>query len=304
MTGNPGTAHADRYGLGIGCQVAAVALFAVMGALIKAVGDDYGTGQIIFFRSLPALIPLLFMLPGRGGWRALRTRRPDLQAFRVVFGIASMFCGFHAIAQMNLADYVAISFTAPLFGTLLSIPLIGERVGPWRLGACVVGFLGMLFMVGPISAQVSLYSLLAVASAFFYGLVMVAMRRLGGIDDSLATVFYFTASGVVVGGGVMMFDWVVPTPRDLTLLVLVGLSGGVAQIFMTTAFKFAPTSIVAPFDYTAMIWALFLGWIVFDTLPGGRSIIGAAIICGAGLFVLYRETVRGVGRPPTKRTSI
>jgi len=304
MTDAPTIAAGDRYGTGIALQLVAVFAFACMTGLIKALGEDYSTAQIVFFRSLPALIPLLLYLPSQGGWSALRTRRPGLQAVRTLAGLGSMFCGFYAIAYMTLADYVAISFTAPLFGTLLSIPLLAERVGVQRLGACLVGFLGIVIMVGPTGAGLSVYALLAIASAFLYGIVMVAMRRLGGVDNSAATVFYFTFGSMVVAGVVMLFDWAMPSPRDLLLLVGVGVLGGIGQIFMTQAYRLAPPSVVAPFDYTAMIWALLIGWFVFGGLPTLESLIGAAVICGSGLFILYRETIRGVRKAPVKRTSI
>lgn len=304
MTSQTSMRAGDHLGGGIACQLLAVFCFAIMAGLIKGLGGNYSTAQVIFFRSLPALIPLLCFLPSQGGWQAIRTRRPDLQALRAVAGILSMYCGFHAIAHMALANYVAISFTAPLFGTLLSIPLLAERVGIWRLGACFVGFCGILIMVGPTGVDVNIYALLAVASAFFYGLVMIVMRRLGSFDNSAATVFYFTVFSALVGGVLMMADWVTPEPFDLMLLVAIGLSGGVGQIFMTMAFRLAPPSVVAPFDYTAMIWALAIGWFAFNTLPTAQSLIGAVVICASGLFILYRETIRGVGRPAVKRTSI
>jgi drug/metabolite transporter (DMT)-like permease len=294
----------DRYGAGIACQLTAVLLFTCMASLIKALGGQYSTAQIVFFRSLPALIPLLLYLPSQGGWSALHTRRPAMQALRSVAGIASMFAGFHAIAHMTFADYVAISFTAPLFGTLLSIPLLGERVGVWRFGACCVGFSGILIMVGPSGAPFDLYTVLAIVSAFLYGLVMIAMRRLGGVDNSAATVFYFTVTGTIASGAVAAADWVVPPAADLAMLAAIGVLGGVAQIFMTQAFRLAPPSVVAPFDYSAMVWALVIGWFAFGSFPTAQALVGAAVICAAGLFILYRETIRGVRKPPVKRSSL
>ncbi len=304
MTTRPHIAAGDSYGKGIACQLFAVLVFTCMASLIKSLGPGYSTAQIVFFRSLPALIPLLLYLPSQGGWSALRTRRPGLQAVRATAGLASMFCGFYAIAYMTLADYVAISFTAPLFGTLLSIPLLGERVGYQRLAACLVGFSGILIMVGPTGAGIDLSAGLAIASAFLYGVVMVTMRRLGGIDNSAATVFYFTFGSACIGGAIMMFDWVSPTPRDLVLLATIGILGGIGQIFMTQAFRLAPPSVVAPFDYTAMVWALLIGWLVFNGLPTVQSLLGAAVICSSGLFILYRETIRGVRKAPVKQSSI
>lgn len=304
MSIRPHIAAGDSYGTGIAYQLCAALVFTCMASLIKSLGSDYSTAQIVFFRSLPALIPLLFYLPSQGGWSALRTRRPGLQAVRTIAGLASMFCGFYAIAYMTLADYVAISFTAPLFGTLLSIPLLGERVGYQRLAACLVGFSGILIMVGPTGTGIDLPAGLAIASAFLYGVVMVAMRRLGGVDNSAATVFYFTFASACVGGVIMTFDWVAPSPRDLMLLIAVGILGGIGQIFMTQAFRLAPPSVVAPFDYTAMVWALLIGWLAFGSLPTLQSMLGAVVICASGLFILYRETIRGVRKAPVKQTSI
>jgi drug/metabolite transporter (DMT)-like permease len=297
-------AAGDRYGTGIAYQFFAVLVFTCMTSLIKVLGAEYATAQIVFFRSLPALIPLLLYLPSQGGFAALRTRRPGLQALRAITGLGSMACGFYAIAAMTLADYVAISFTAPLFGTLLSIPFLGERVGPWRFGACLVGFSGIVIMVGPTGAGLDLYAGFAVASAFLYGVVMIAMRRLGGVDNAAATVFYFTFGSALASGAAMVFDWVTPTFGDLLLLCTVGILGGIGQICMTQAYRLAPPSIIAPFDYTAMIWALLIGWFFFDTLPTASSAVGAAVICASGLFILYREAIRGVRKTPVKRTSI
>ncbi len=304
LSTDSGARAGDRYGVGIACHLFAVALFTAMSSLIKVLGDSYPTEQIVFFRSAPALIPVLLYLPFQGGWSALRTRRPALQSIRAAAGLASQYTAFYAVAHMALADYVALSFTAPLFGTLLSIPLLAERVGIWRLGACLVGFSGILIMVAPGGGSYDHNAIVAVVSAFLYGLVMVIMRRLGGVDHPAATVFYFTFFSAAVAGVMMSFTWVTPGALDLLLLVTIGLLGGVAQIFMTQAFRLAPPSIIGPFDYTAMIWALLIGWFAFNTFPTVNALAGAAVICASGLFILYRETMRGTGKPPIKRSSI
>lgn len=300
----PVVAASAGYGRGIACQLTAVFLFAIMGILVKGLGDSYPTSQIIFFRSLPALLPLFLYLPAQGGWRALLTRRPDLQFVRASIGVASMFAGFYALSQMDFATYVTISFSAPLFGTLLAIPFLGEKVGFKRLAAVLTGFAGVALAAAPDGSGISLYALLALAAAFAYGSIMVVMRKLGSVDRSAATVFYFTLAGVVVGGTIMLFEWVTPTFVDLALLIGVGIIGGVAQMFMTEAFRQAPTSVIAPFDYTAMLWAATLGYLVFGNIPSNQVIAGASIICCAGLFILYRETKLGLKKPKLKRSSL
>ncbi|GHD62773.1 hypothetical protein GCM10017083_52050 [Thalassobaculum fulvum] len=292
------------YGRGIAMQVLAVALFASMGMVIKLLDGRYPTSQIILFRCAPALIPLILYLPMQGGWSALKTRRPGWHLVRTVAGIGSMYVGFYAIARMAFADYVAISFTAPLFGTLLSIPFLGERVGVWRLGAVGLGFAGALLTVGPVAGNLDPMALFAVGSAFGYGVAMIAMRKLGSTDKSSATVFYFTVAGALSSLVLLPAQWVTPTLEDLSLLLAIGLVGGVAQIFMTEAFRLAPPSVVAPFDYTAMLWALAFGWFVFGTFPGPGVLMGASLICASGLFIIHRETVRGVKRAKLKSTSL
>ncbi|WP_420402617.1 DMT family transporter [Nisaea sp.] len=300
----PAVAVSSGYGRGIACQLTAVFLFAIMGVLVKGLGDAYPTSQIIFFRSLPALLPLLMYLPNQGGWRALITKRPDLQFLRAGLGIVSMFTGFYALAHMDFASYVTISFSAPLFGTLLAIPFLGEKVGIRRLSAVLVGFSGVLLAAAPDGSGISLYALMALGAALAYGTIMVVMRKLGSVDRSAATVFYFTLAGVIAGGVLMPFEWVMPSAVDFALLVGVGLIGGVAQIFMTEAFRQAPTAVIAPFDYTAMVWAVTLGYLVFGSVPSLQVVGGASIICCAGLFILYRETKLGLKKPKLKRSSL
>lgn len=300
----PAIAVSTGYGRGIACQLTAVFLFSIMGVLVKGLGDSYPTSQIIFFRSLPALLPLLLYLPHQGGWNALKTRRPDLQVLRAGLGIASMFAGFYALSQLDFASYVTITFSAPLFGTLLAIPFLGEKVGIRRLTAVLIGFSGVLLAAAPDGSGISPYALLALGAALAYGSIMVVMRKLGGIDRSAATVFYFTFAGVLVGGGLMAFEWVTPSLVDLVLLIGIGLVGGVAQIFMTEAFRQAPTAVIAPFDYTAMVWAIGFGFLVFGSIPSTQVLSGAGIICCAGLFILYRETKLGLKKPKLKRSSL
>lgn len=292
------------YGRGILMQIVAVAMFTSMGLVIKLLDGRYPTSQIILFRCAPALLPLILYLPLQGGWSALKTRRPGWHAIRTIAGLGSMYVGFYAIARMAFADYVAISFTAPLFGTLLSIPFLGERVGVWRLAAVGLGFAGALLTAGPIAGEANPMALLAVASAFGYGMAMIAMRKLGSTDKASATVFYFTVAGAISGLVLLPFHWVTPTAEDLVLLMTIGLVGGIAQIFMTEAFRLAPPSVVAPFDYTAMLWALAFGFFVFGTFPGPEVLAGAALICASGLFIIHRETVRGVRRAKLKSTSL
>lgn len=289
---------------GILLHVLAVAGFSVMALIIKLLEGRYPTSQIILFRCWPALIPLLLYLPMQGGWSALKTRSPIWQLVRTGSGVAAMYVGFFALSQMAFADYVAITFTAPLFATLLSIPLLGEKVGLWRLGAVAVGFLGAVVTLGPLAGAVDPIALLALGSAFGYGVAMIAMRKVAATDQSAATVLYFTLTGGVVALFSVPGQWVTPDLPDLLFLISLGLIGGVAQIIMTEAFRHAPPSSLAPFDYTAMLWAVTFGFLVFGTVPGMNVWIGGGLICASGLYIIHRERVRGVRRGKIKGSSL
>jgi len=292
------------YGRAIALHVTAVAAFSVMGLLIKLLEGRYPTSEIILFRCWPALIPLMLYMPVQGGWSALKSRRPFWQGVRAVMGVGSMFLGFAALQAMAFADYVAISFTAPLFGTLLAIPILGEAVGWRRMGAIGIGFAGAVLTAGPVAGTLDPMVFLALASAFGYGIAMVAMRKLGSTDKSAATVFYFMVLGGLAGAVMVPGEWVTPTPADLGILLSIGVIGGIAQILATEAFRLAPPSIVAPFDYTAMLWALLFGWLFFATFPAPSVLVGALLICASGLFIIHRETVRGIRRGRIKGSSL
>jgi len=286
----------------------ATALFTVMGAIIKWLSPIYPLAEIIFARNLFALVPLAPLLL-RAGPAAFKTRRPIGHALRCGIGLVSTACSFTALDHLPLPNHVAITFTAPLFVTALAIPLLGEVVGWRRWLATVVGFAGVLIMVRPDGAAfldnaLFIGTLWGLAASFTYALVTIVMRQLSSTEASLTTVAYFTLAGILVGGAFLPFSFVMPTPRDAVLLALVGLLGGVGQVLITDAVRYGPTSIVAPFDYTGMLYALVIGWMVWSDVPSTEVLVGAAVITASGLFILHRETSLGVvrTRPAKLRT--
>ena len=169
---------------GILLQLTAVIFFALMGAVAKAMGEGYGTAQVVFFRCWPALIPLLLYLPSQGGFSALKTKRPQLQTFRSIAGVIAMLCGFYALSQMAYADYVSLSYSAPLFGTIFAIILLREQVGWRRISAIAVGFIGILLVVGPSSETFQPVAIFGLATAVIYGMVMVDAEASGLSPDA------------------------------------------------------------------------------------------------------------------------
>ena len=267
-------------------------LFSAMDALVKLATVRHPTGQIIFFRNLFALVPLYFFIRQAGGLGILRTQRLGQHILRSLGGIASMFCLFLAYAYLPLADAMAIATAGPIFLTALSVPLLGEHVGWRRWAGVFAGFIGILIITRPGSGVFGVAALLPLAGAFFYALAMVQIRKLSTSEPPARIVFYFTIAAVVLGGASLPWQWVTPTPLSLVYLVGIGLVGGFAQMAMTHAFRLAPVAVVAPFDYTALVFATGFGYAIWGQIPDRFVWAGAAIVIASGLYILHRETVR------------
>ncbi|RMD62011.1 MAG: DMT family transporter [Alphaproteobacteria bacterium] len=286
---------------GIALMILAAGLYAIMDALVKWLGPTYPTLQLVFIRSLFALVPLGLVLMREGTLAGLRTRHPFGHAARALLGIISLAAFFHAYASMPLADVVAISFAAPLFVTALSVPLLGERVGVRRWSAVVIGFVGVVVMVRPGPGMMQSAAWIALLGTVLYALVMISVRKLGRTETSTAIVFYYSLASIVVAGAFMPFQWVAPTGGDWALLIAMGLVGGIGQIAMTNAFRHADVAVVAPFDYTTMVWAVAIGYGVWGDVPALNVWLGMAVVMASGLYIVHREARLGLRRGIARR---
>jgi len=277
---------------GIANIVLAVGLFATMDALVKHLAATYPVLQLVFFRSLFAFAPLSILIARSGGLAALKTARPLGHVLRSLTGLVSMALFFLAFALLPLAEAIALSFAGPLFLTVLSIPLLGERVGPRRWAAVLAGFLGVLVIVRPGAGVFGVAALIPIGAAAAYAFAMIFVRKLSRSETNAAIVFYFTASCTVITALAMPFVWVTPSLADLPALIGVGLLGGAAQLFMTQAFRLAPAAVIAPFEYLAILFGIGFGYAFWSELPDRWTVLGAAVVVGSGLYILHRETVR------------
>ncbi|GGF26138.1 hypothetical protein GCM10011611_35240 [Aliidongia dinghuensis] len=289
----PRPASAHQNGAGIASMLLAVLLYGLMDALIKLEAGRYPVIEVVFFRSLFALIPLTWLVMRNGGWPALRTRQPGLQLVRAITGFISLFCFFQAFALMPLADVVAIGFAAPIFITALSVPLLGEQVGWRRWSAVLAGFAGVMVMVRPGAGVFDLAAGIALIATLTYALSIIVIRRLSTTDGSAATVASFTCFAVLGAGVMLPFCWVMPAFEDWLLLAAAGLLGGAGQIAFTRAFALAPPVVVAPFDYANMLLATALGYMIWGDVPTAPVFVGAALVIASGLYIVYREAIRG-----------
>lgn len=285
---------------GITLLLTASATFALTAACAKAIGSAVPVAQVILFRNLFALPALLPVVLAAGGAAALATRNPMSHAARTLFGLMGMVGAFYGYVHLPLATVTALGFTMPLFLTVLSVPLLGEKVG-WRRGAAVfVGFLGVLLMVRPGSDLVQgegLAVLLCLLAALGWALAMITIRRMGEAgESSAAIVFWFTAGSALLAGIAAIPVWVWPTPWHWALLVGIGLISALAQVLMTEAYRSGETSLLAPFEYAGIVWTTALGALFWAELPGWWDLAGVAVLVGAGLYIWHREVRLGVKR--------
>lgn len=278
----------------IASVIGAAATFAVAAALVKWVAPAIPTIQIVLFRSVVSLIALSPMIRREGGLKVLATRRPGLHVLRTLAGFGGMFTAFYGYATLPLAEVTALGFTMPLFLTALSIPLLGEKVGIRRWSAVIVGFLGVLLILRPGAGAVPLGpALIVVFGAVCWAVAMIAIRRMGEIgESSVVIVAWFSIGGTVLAGMLTLFAWVTPGPVELAALVGVGLVSTLAQLLMTEAYRRGEASIVAPFEYTGILWTTLIGLLIWDEQPAPTMLAGVAILTASGLYILHREVVR------------
>jgi len=284
---------ADRIGLGIGSTLAAVFLDSIVDAATKWLGQTYAPVQIVLLGQLFALVPIAVFVWRSGGLAALRTRRPFAHALRGGLLFASMLLFTMGLRGLPLAEAIAVSFTMPLFITALSGPLLGEPVGVRRWAAVAVGFAGALVMVRPGTEAFRPDALLVLTSALMFALAMLLTRRLARTETSVALV---THSTVIAGLASLPFAtlaWQAPSAGDLGLFALVGIGGGSAAYLLVIAYRNAPAAVVAPFDYSSLIWASVFGWMLWRDSPEPAVWIGAAIVASAGVYITRREMALG-----------
>lgn len=294
----------------IGFKIVSALLFAALSALVRQLSDVTPVGQLVFFRSICAIPPVLLIYAWRGELAsAVYTSRIFGQFGRGALSIGGMFTNFAALTRLPLADVTAISFASPLITVALAAVILKERVRVYRWTAVFIGFGGVIVMLIPhlnidnytatgATAVAATGSVLALISAFCNAGTVIQTRRLTQSETTSSIVFYFSVATAVAGAVTLPFAWHTPTLRELAMLIAMGVCGGIGHIFLTESYRFAAASVVAPFDYTAMLWALIFGYAMFDELPGALVYVGAAIVAAAGLFVIWRERKIGVKRAP------
>jgi len=284
---------------GIGFMCIGVLCLAIGDAISKWLGEVHSPLQIIFFRTLVSLPLIALLAHFGGGLRKLRSRRPGIHLVRGLIYTGTMGCFVLGLTLLPLAEATAIAFVAPLFVTLLSVPLLGERIARPVLAASLMGFVGVLIVVRPGGSGFQLGALVLVAAAFFYALLMITSRRWGGREHLWAMVFYMNLVPLLITASLMPWVWQPPHPWHWPAFFAAGVFGVGATACLTQAFRYAPAAIAAPFDYTSMLWAVLLGWWFWGEVPDVWVFVGSALIIGSGLAIAYHERRTTLKRRPT-----
>jgi drug/metabolite transporter (DMT)-like permease len=287
---------------------AGIAVFSVQDLILKLLSGEYPLHQAMFIRSITAL-PLIYLLVLReGGARTLASPNWPVMLLRGVILFAAYTSYYLALAALPMATTVALYFAAPLFITVLSVFFLGEKVGPRRWLAVFAGFAGVLILVRPGSALFDWAALLPVIAGLTYAIGMVIARRLGGRETAAAMAFHgnavFLAGAIALslafGSGAfaneehkslgfLLRGWVMPSAFDLSLMALCGVIAAAGSTLLTQAYRVAEANVVAPFEYTGLVWSVAFGWVFWRDWPDPVAWAGVAIIVAAGLYVLYSE---------------
>ena len=279
------------------CVMAASALYTLSSALVKALAADYPAVEMMFFRSLVVAAIMLPIQLRTVGWRALRPKQPMSHVWRLAFGFTGMLTAYYGYGHLPLATNTALGFCMPLFLTILSVPLLGERVGWQRIVAVVAGLGGVLLMVQPWAAGADALPAMPVAivmaGVVTWALAMISIRRMGEQGESnVAIVLWFGVGSTVLAAALCLPVWVTPSWLGLAGLLTIGVVTLIAQLLMTEAYRIGETTLVAPFEYGAIIYATLLGALIWQEFPNAWNLTGIAVIITAGLMVWHQE-VRG-----------
>jgi drug/metabolite transporter (DMT)-like permease len=298
---------------GILLKVVSVFFFVIMATMLKAT-QTVPSGEMVFFRSFFALLPVLAYL----GWKrrlgnAFRTTRPLGHILRGLVGVASMSLGFFALTRLPLPEATAISYAAPLLIVIFSAVLLKEQVHLFRWTAVSIGLVGVVIILWPrltvftggaaLGDAEAIGALAAILAAVLSALAMMAVRNLVHTERTEAIVTYFFISASVLSLLTLPFGWIWPTPGQAALLIGAGFFGGVGQLLMTSSYRYADMSVIAPFEYVSLILTIIIGYLVFADVPTLTMLVGAVIIILSGLAVILREHRLGLDRARAKEAN-
>ncbi|MEI4471288.1 DMT family transporter [Frigidibacter sp. MR17.24] len=310
--GSPAAEDRNQPLTGIGLKVASVMLFVVMQGIVKYASSEVPTGEILFFRSVFAIPVIVVWMAMTGhladGWR---TADPLGHFWRGFAGGASAGMSFAALGLLSFPEVTAIYYAAPLFVVILAAMFLGERVRAFRLFTVALGLAGVLIVLAPrleslgtgqVAGPQALGAMLTLMAALCGALAQVFIRKMVAVETTSSIVFWFSVTCTVLSLTTLPWGWVMPGPVTFAALVVAGIIGGIAQVLLTSSYRYADASIIAPFEYASMIFALGAGWLIWSEVPSLQTLGGAALIMSAGILIILRERRLGLERARARRS--
>lgn len=261
--------------------------FVSMGMLVKILGPDMPSHQIVFYRNILAAIIIFPMLMRGSGWREFKTTRINMHLLRSTSGVLAMFCFFYALANIELADAMLLKLTGPLFIPIIAIFWIKEHVSVQTVGAILVGFAGVVVFLNP-TGEIQLAALVGLIGGALAAFAKVTIRKMSDTESTTRIIFYFALFGALISAvPALATELHIPTGQQWGYLILLGAVGTCGQFCLTQAYRLAPASQVGPFTYSSLLWASLAGWLVWREVPSLQTLLGGALIISAGLILIY-----------------
>ncbi len=265
-----------------------VCAFSVMDLIVKW-SENYPVGEVLFFRGFCGLIPLFFLIPKNRYFDFYKTDRALLHLKRCIAGLIAIVAIFIALRKLPLATVVSISFAAPIFTTILSIFLLSEKVGKYRWAAVLVGFIGILIISEPGFSSLNLYYLYPIVFCLGLSYVAIAIKQLSSSEPVWLISFYFSLSIMILSFFTIHQGWILPSIKDLFLLSLLGILGGLANLWLTQSYKFSDVSLVTPLKYLALVFAIIFGYIFWNETPSLKTLFGSLLVIISSIIIFRRE---------------
>ena len=276
--------------LGFFYMFISVCAFSLMDVIVKW-SDDYPVGQVLFFRGFCGIIPILFLIPKDRYFDFYKTARPLLHFKRCLAGLIALVSIFIALRNLPLATVVSITFAAPIFTTIFSIFLLNEKVGLYRWLAVLVGFIGIIIISEPGFSSLNLYYIYPIIFCLGLSYVAIAIRKLSSTEPVWLISFFFSFSIMLLSFLSFYQNWILPSLIDLFLLSLIGILGGLANLWLSQSYKYSEVSLVTPLKYLALVFAIIFGYFIWDEVPTFKTLLGAGLVILSSFIIFRRELV-------------
>ena len=276
--------------LGFFYMFISVCAFSLMDVIVKW-SDDYPVGQVLFFRGFFGIITILFLIPKDRYVDFYKTKRPMLHLKRCLAGLIALVAIFIALRNLPLATVVSISFAAPIFTTIFSIFMLNEKVGFYRWLAVIVGFVGIVIISEPGFSSLNFYYIYPIIFCLGLSYVAIAIRKLSSTEPVWLISFFFSFSIMILSFFSFYQNWILPSFIDLFLLAMIGILGGLANLWLSQSYKFSEVSLVTPLKYLALIFAIIFGYFIWDEIPTLKTLLGAALVILSSFIIFRREMI-------------